>query len=85
MGHQKIIHLLDNQTTQPSRFRTKTFVEINYGLRGTYNTNSQIKFKTSIIKSSLCDYSNAYLLVKETITISGGGADANARQNHEKK
>ena len=85
MGYQKIIDLLDNQTTQSSRFRTKNWVEINYGSRGTYNTNSQIKFKTSIIKSCLCDYSNAYLLAKETITISGEGADTNARQNHEKK
>ena len=83
MGYQKIIDLLDNQTTQSSRFRTKNWVEINYGSRGTYNTNSQIKFKTSIIKSCLCDYSNAYLLVKETITLSGEGADANSRQNHE--
>ena len=39
------------------------------------NTNSQIKFKTTIIKSSLCDYSDAYILLKGTITITGAGED----------
>ena len=37
--------------------------------RGTYNTNSQIKFKTSMLRSSLCDYSEAYILIKSTISI----------------
>ena len=43
--------------------------------RVTYNTNSQIKFKTSVIKSSLYDYSDAYILVKGNITVVGAGAD----------
>ena len=34
-----------------------------------YNTNSQIKFKTSVLRSSLYDYSDAYILVKGTITV----------------
>ena len=59
MEYQKIINLLDNQ---PSKFRTKNWVEINDESIGTYNTNSQIKFKTTILKSSLCDCSDAYLL-----------------------
>ena len=42
--------LLDNQTSQPSKFRTKNWVEINNDSRGPYNTNSQIKFKTTILK-----------------------------------
>ena len=42
----------------------------------TMNTNSQIKFKTSILKSSLCDYSNAYILVKVTLTFIGKRAYA---------
>ena len=45
---------------------------------------SQIKFKNTILKSSLCDYSDAYVLVKGTITIEGAGADAAARQADEK-
>ena len=51
---------------------------------GTYNVNNQIKFKTTMLKSSLCDYSDAYILVKGTITITGEGADAAARQADER-
>ena len=81
MEYQKIADLLDdNKSNQPSKFRTKNWVEINDESRGTYNVNSQIKFKTTMLKSSLCDYSDAYILVKGTITITGAGADAAARQ-----
>ena len=44
--YQKIMNLLDNTPNQPSRFRTKNMLEINDNSRGTYSTNSQIKFKT---------------------------------------
>ena len=72
MEYQKIANLLDdNKSNQPSKFRTKNWVEINDESRGTYNVNSQIKFKTTMLKSSLCDYSDAYILVKGTITITG--------------
>ena len=50
-------------TDQSSKFRTKTRVEINDEARGTCETDSQIKFKTTVLKSSLCDYSDAYILV----------------------
>ena len=43
-----------------------------------------MKFKTAMLKSSLCDYSDAYILVKKTITITGAGADAAARQADER-
>ena len=46
--------------------------------------NSQIKFKTTMLKSSLCDYSNAYILVKGRIAITGAGADEVARQADER-
>ena len=69
MEYQKIINLLDNIPNQPTKFRTKNWTEINDDSCGTYNTNSQIKFKTSKLKSSSCDYSDAYILVKGTITI----------------
>ena len=52
MKYQKIINLLGNAPNQPSKFRTENWVEINDDARGTYNTNSQIKFKTSVLKSS---------------------------------
>ena len=69
MEYQKIINLLDNTLNQPTRFRTKNWVEINDDSWGTYNTNSQIKFKASMLKSSLCGYSNVWILVNRTITV----------------
>ena len=57
--------MLNNTPNQPSTFRTKNWVEMNDNRRGTYNTNNQIKFKTSMLRSSLCDYSGAYVLVNE--------------------
>ena len=57
MEFQKMINLLENTPSQPTKFRTKNLVKINDYARGTYNTNSQIKFKTSMLKSILYDYS----------------------------
>ena len=59
----------DNTPNQPIKFRTKTWVEINDDARGTYINNSQIKLKTSMLKSSLCDYSDGYILAYGTIII----------------
>ena len=77
MEYQKLANLLGDASNQSSKFRTKNWVEINDESRGTYNFNSQIKFKTTMLKSSLCDYSDAYILVKGTITVNNTGADAN--------
>ena len=63
MEYQKIINLLENASNQPSKFRTKHWVEINNESRGAYIINSQIKFKTTMLKSRLCNYSDAYILV----------------------
>ena len=60
MEYQKIINLLDNTPNQPSKFRTKNWVEKNDESRGAYNVISQIKFKTTMLKSSLCDNGDAY-------------------------
>ena len=84
MEYQKIANLIDDASNQPSKFRTRNWVEINDESRGAYNVNSKIKFKTTILKSSLCDYSDAYILVKGTIAINGRGADAAARQADER-
>ena len=73
MQYQKITNLLDNTPNQSTKFRTKNWVEINDHLRGRYNTNSQIRFKTSMLRSILCDYCDAYILVSGTITITGAG------------
>ena len=75
-----MINLLDNASNQPSKFRTKNLVEINDEARGAYSVNSQRKFKTTMLKSSLYDYSDACILVKGTITVdetSAAGAAAN--------
>ena len=80
MEYQKIINLLDNTSNEPSKFKTKNWVQMNDKSRGTYNINSQIKFKTTMLKSSLCDYSDAYILVKGYIAVPNtatAGADAN--------
>ena len=84
MEYQKIANLIDDASNQPSKFRTRNWVEINDESRGAYDVNSQIKFKTTMLKSSLCDYSDAYILVKGTITIAGAGNDAAARQADER-
>ena len=80
MEYQKIINLVDNTTNQPIKFKTKTWVEINDDSHGMYNTNSQIKFKTSMLRPSLCDYSDEYILVSGAITIIAAGNDDAARQ-----
>ena len=65
MEYQKIMNFLDNASDQSSKFKTKNLVEINDDSRRTYNTNKQIKFKTTMLKSILCDYSMLTYLLKE--------------------
>ena len=74
MEYQKIENLLDIESNQPSKFRARNWVEINDESRGTYPSND-IKFKTTMLRSNLCDYADAYILVKGTITITGAGND----------
>ena len=62
---------------------TRNWVEINDDLRGTYTSND-IKIKTTILRSDLCDYADAYTLVKGTITIAGAGNDDAAKQLDER-
>ena len=69
--------LLVNTLNQPSKFRAKSWVEINNDSRGTYNTNSQTEFKTAMLKSSLCDYSDAYIIFKRTISVANRAAANN--------
>ena len=74
MKHQKIINMLDNTSIKPSKFRTRNCVEVNDDLRGTCNTDSQIKSKTLMLKSS----SDAHILV-------GAGATDAAIQEDKNK
>ena len=75
---------MENTPNQPTKFRTKNWVDINYDLRGTYNTNSQIKFKTSMLRTSLCDYNDAYILVNGIITITAARDNDAARRLDER-
>ena len=68
MEYQKIINLLHNTPNQPSKFETKNCVKINDESHGKYNEDNQIRFKTSMLRSNLCDYNDGYILVKGTIT-----------------
>ena len=77
MENKKIINLLD-------KFRAKKWVEISDDSRGTYNTNSQIKFKNAVLNWSQCYYSDAYIFFKGRITIIGAEAAVAARQADER-
>ena len=83
MEYQKLANLLDNASNQSSKFRTKNWVEINDESRGTYTSNN-IQFKTSMLRSNLCDYADSYILVKGTKIIIGQRDDAAARQTNER-
>ena len=75
----------DNEMSeQLSKFVTREYVRIN-SLLNTYNENKSIRFKTPMLRSSLCDYSDAYILVKGTITITAPGANNGANNIREKK
>ena len=75
----------DASSNQSPKFKTKNWVEVNDESRGTYNVNSQIKFKTTMLKSSLWDYGDAHILVKGTISVTNtAAADANADNTNKK-
>ena len=83
MEDQKIANFLDNTSNQPSKFTTRNWVEINDDSRDTC-TDADIKFKTTMLKSNLCDYADACTFVKGTITITRHGDDAAARRADER-
>ena len=76
---------MGNTSNQPPTFRTKNWVEINGELRGTYNTNSKIKFETKMLKSCLCGCTDAYILVKGNITVNNTAAAGAAANNTNNK
>ena len=68
---------------QQSQLRKRYWIEINDDAKRTYNAGSKIKFKTSMIRSILCDSSNVYIFVKETITVpnTAGVSNTNKKTN----
>ena len=72
--------MLDDASNKPSKFRTRNWVEINDDIRGTYSPNKHIRFKTAMLRSSLYDYSDAYILVKGNISVKNTAAEGAAKK-----
>ena len=85
MEYQKIANLLNDESNKPSKFRTRNWVEINDESRSEYSSNKLIRFKTAMLRSSLCDYSDTYILVKGNITVNNTAAEGAAASNSIKK
>ena len=77
--------MLNDGLNKSSKFRTKNWVEINDNVRGVYSSNKQIRFKTAMLRSNLCDYSDAYVLVKGNIAVNNTAADGAITNNTNKK
>ena len=69
MEYEKIANLLNGESNQPSKFRTRNGVEMDDDVRGEYSPNKQIRFKRSMLRSSLYDHSDPHILVKGNITV----------------
>ena len=76
MEYQKITNLLGNTSDKAPRFIAKKLIEVHDQSGGTYNTNKQIRFKKSMLRSNLCDYSDAYIVVKGNITVTNTNNNA---------
>ena len=72
MEFQKIIYLLDITSDYKDlpRYVTKKWIEVYDQSEKNYNVNKEIRFKTSMLRSDLCDFSDAYIVVKGNITVS---------------
>ena len=74
----------ENEIEVLSKFVTTEYVRVN-SLLNTYNENKSIRFKTPMLRSNLCDYSDAYILVKGTITVTAPGVNNNANNIRDKR
>ena len=82
MEYQKITILLGTTLDEIPRFITKKWVEVHDqsgSAEDRYKPSKQIRFKTSMLRSDLCDFNNVYVVVKGTITVEGG--NNNSRKN----
>ena len=77
METQKIVNLINGFDNEKSKFTTKKWYIIDSESKGNYLPDNEIKFLTSSLESNLCDYSDAYVLVKETINVTGGDNNTN--------
>ena len=79
MKHYKISISLNDSTV--SNFLTKKLVEVNNLSIGQYSFNKNVGLKTSMLRSDLCNYSDVYIVVKGTISVTGTN-DANRRKEN---
>ena len=77
MEFNKINNLLKTEHKEVPRFITKKWIEVQSQSGNTYNTRKPIRFKTSMLRSGLCDYSDAYVWVKGKITVTNPNDNAN--------
>ena len=77
MEFNKINNLLGSPHDEVPRFITKKWIEVQSQSGNTYNTSKSITFKTSMLRSDLCDYSDAYVRVKGTITVTNPNSNVN--------
>ena len=87
MEYDKINNLLlseDNESEQLSKFVTRGYIRAN-SLLDTYNENKSFRFKARMLKSNLCNYSDAYILVKGTITVTAPGFNNGVNNIRDKK
>ena len=75
MEAQKIVNLLNGSDNENSKFATKKWYVIDSESKGNYSHENPIKFLTSSLESSLCDYSGAYVLVAENIAAVGANSN----------
>ena len=75
MDTQKIVNLLNGTDNENSKFATRKWHVIDSESKGNYSKEDPIKFLTKSLESSLCDYSDAYILVTGNITVTGGNAN----------
>ena len=83
MEFQKIVKFLDTSSDDNDlpRFVTKTWIEVYDQSGGNYNVNKEIRIKTSMLRSDLCDFNDAYIVVIGNITLEGDN-DANKRNKN---
>ena len=77
--------MLNDASNKPFKFRTRNWIEINDDIRGACTPNKQIWFKTTMLRSSLSDYSDAYIIVKGNISVNNTAATAVDLNNRNKK
>ena len=77
--------MLNDTPNKPYKLRTRNWVEMNDDIRGAYSPNKQVRFKTTMLRFILCDYSDAYILVKGNIVVNNNAGAAATANNIGKK